>query len=462
MAKLNVYSPYDQSLIQILEFHTEAQAEKLLAQAYALAQNKTARLPAYQRMAILESLAQLMQAQSRELAELATREGGKPLIDSEIEVARAIQGVKLAIQALGQLKGEQIPMGLTPASDKRLAFTLCEPVGVVLGISAFNHPLNLIIHQVIPAVAVGCPVLIKPALDTPLSCLKLVELLYQAGLPSAWCQVLLSENNLTQRLVADTRLSFLSFIGSGKVGWSLRSLLAPGVHCALEHGGAAPVIVTEDAELNQALPLLVKGGFYHAGQVCVSVQRIFAHASMVQNLAQGLAEAATQLVVDNPLDLNTEVGPLIRPTEVIRIDNWVKQAVQAGAILLCGGKPLSKTCYAPTVLLNPPADCAVSCQEIFGPVICVYAYEDLNSAIERANAVPFAFQAAVFTQHLNTAFKLSELLEAKTVLINDHTAFRTDWMPFGGYKESGLGVGGIPYSMRELVREKQLIFNLSA
>ena len=460
MTKLRVTFPYDESLIQELEFHTEQQAEQALAKAFALYENKHAWLPAYQRIAVLEKLWQLMHAERTELARLAASEGGKPLLDSEVEVDRAIQGIKIAIQTLGQLKGEEIPMDLTSATANRLAFTFCEPVGVVLAISAFNHPLNLIVHQVIPAIAVGCPVLIKPALDTPLSCLKLIELLYQAGLPAAWCQVLICQNELTQKLVADPRVSFLTFIGSSKVGWHLRALLVPGTRCALEHGGAAPVIIEADADLTKALPLLVKGGFYHAGQVCVSVQRIYVHQRICREFAEQLAMAAEKLVVGDPLEARTEVGPLIRSTEVERVASWVEQAVDAGAQLLCGGKALTKTCYAPTVLLNPAENSLVSTQEIFGPVICVYEYAERQEAILRANGLPFAFQAAVFTQNLNLALATAKQLQAKTVLINEHTAFRADWMPFGGYKESGLGVGGIPYTMRDMVYDKQLIIKL--
>lgn len=460
MSTLKIYSPYNEVLLQQLPLQTATEAEHALHTAYALHQNREIWLPAYERIAVLEKLVQLMEMQRAELARTATREGGKPLIDSEIEIDRAIQGVKIALQSLSQLKGEQVPMGLTPATANRLAFTTCEPRGVVLAISAFNHPVNLIIHQVIPAVAVGCPVIIKPALETPLSCLKLVELLYQAGLPEAWCQVLICDNQLTQKLVADPRVSFLSFIGSSQVGWQLRSLLAPGSHCALEHGGVAPVIVEPDANLAKALPELVKSSFYHAGQVCVSTQRIYAHTDIYREFAEQIAIAASNLVVGDPLSVNTEVGPLIRLFDVERVDNWVKDAVAKGAKLLCGGKSLSRTCYAPTVLLNPPDNCLVSKQEIFGPVVCIYDYNNRQAAIRRANDVPYAFQAAVYTKNINVALDTAAHLQAKTVLINDHTAFRADWMPFGGYKESGLGTGGIPYSMQEMIYQKQLIVNM--
>ena len=204
------------------------------------------------------------------------------MIDSRIELARAVQGIREAANSIGQLTGHEIPMNLTTSSMNRMAFTTREPVGVVAAVSAFNHPFNLIVHQVIPGVAVGCPVIVKPALITPLSCLNLVSCLYEAGLPKEWVQVAICENSLAEKIVTDPRVSFLTFIGSGKVGWGLRSKLAPGARCALEHGGAAPVIVEADADIDDALPLLAKGGFYHAGQVCVSVQRIFVHEDIVE------------------------------------------------------------------------------------------------------------------------------------------------------------------------------------
>jgi acyl-CoA reductase-like NAD-dependent aldehyde dehydrogenase len=237
----------------------------------------------------------------------------------------------------------------------------------------------------------------------------------------------------------------------------LRSKLAPGARCALEHGGAAPVIVSTDADLDAALPLLAKGGFYHAGQVCVSVQRIYCHKSIARELAEKLASLAGALKTGDPLLPETGVGPLIRPREVTRIDEWVREALDAGAEKLCGGEVLSESCYAPTVLFNPPDDARVSQQEIFGPVVCVYSYDDMNDAIERANALPLAFQAAVFTRDLDTALGCYKALDAAAVMVNDHTAFRVDWMPFAGLRQSGLGTGGIPYTFDEMQIDKLLV-----
>jgi acyl-CoA reductase-like NAD-dependent aldehyde dehydrogenase len=454
---LEITRPFDGSLIKKIPLNDANDVEKALQIGHRLFLDRARWLPAWQRIAILEKVAGIMNGQIDELTRIAAEEGGKPWADSRVEVLRAINGVKLGIEHLAQLKGEQVPMGLTEGSVNRMAFTMREPIGVVSSISAFNHPLNLIVHQTIPAIAAGSPVIIKPALSTPLSCLKFVEILAEAGLPDGWCQCLVCENEDSEKLVTDERVNYLSFIGSANVGWFLRSKLSPGTRCALEHGGAAPVIVEADADFEPMINSLLKGGFYHAGQVCVSVQRVFAHESICQQVAEQLSAGAGKLVVGDPLDQRTEVGPLILPREVDRVESWVDEAREQGATVLCGGHRISDSCYAPTVLLNPPQGVAVSRKEIFGPVVCVYSYQDRHEAIKRANDLPYAFQAAVFTRDLDVALDTVSSLNATAVMVNDHTAFRVDWMPFGGRDASGIGMGGIQYSMHEMTREKMMV-----
>jgi len=354
-------------------------------------------------------------------------------------------------------------MGVNAASEHRVALMQKEPIGVVVAVSAFNHPLNLIAHQVGPAIAAGCPVIVKPAADTPLSCLRLVKLFHQAGVPEGWLQCIVPESRqLSERLVTDVRVGFFSFIGSAKVGWHLRSKLAAGTRCALEHGGVAPVIVCKDADIKAALPGLMKGAFYHAGQVCVSVQRVFAHTSVARELADKMAVQAKALVVGDPASDATEVGPLIRPREVDRVDVWVKEAVAGGAELLCGGDRLDHHCYAPTVLFNPQHDATVSTREVFGPVVCIYPFTWLDEAIEEANGLDMAFQASVYSRDIDMALGVANRLAASAVMINDHTAFRVDWMPFAGLKHSGLGVGGIPFTIRDMQVEKMTVIHSDA
>lgn len=458
-----VVSPYDNGVLATVETMGADGVDTALATAYALFRNRAGWLSGPQRVEILERTAAIMAERADALAMGAAAEGGKPLPDSRVEVARAIDGVKLCIETLRGDTGTEIPMGITESSRHRLAVTRREPIGVVVAVSAFNHPLNLIVHQVGPAVAAGCPVVVKPASDTALSCLRFVQILREAGLPEAWCQVAVTENTAaSEKLVTDQRVGFFSFIGSGEIGWMLRSKLAPGARCALEHGGVAPVVVAADADLEEAVPLLLKGGFYHAGQVCVSVQRVLADRRIAEDLAARLAAGAEKLRVGDPCDDKTEVGPLIRPQEVERVHQWVEEAVAAGGRLLCGGKVLDNNCYAPTVLLDPPRDAVISRNEVFGPVVCVYTYDDPAEAIEQANELDVAFQAAVFTRDLDFAMRCYRELDGSAVMVNDHTAFRVDWMPFAGLRQSGHGVGGIEHTFREMTIEKMLVIRSSA
>jgi acyl-CoA reductase-like NAD-dependent aldehyde dehydrogenase len=456
--KLKILSPFDGHLISEIEWDDASKLEQMLATAHRLAGNPDHAISVPQRIAILEKAANLVEGKAEEFSRQAAEEGGKPLIDSRVELDRAVQGIREAARSISQLTGREIPMNLTDSSMHRMAYTRREPIGVVAAVSAFNHPFNLIVHQVVPAVAVGCPVIIKPSLTTPISCFNLVNCLYEAGLPKEWCHILVCDNDVAEKLVTDSRVAFFSFIGSAKVGWHLRSKLAPGTRCALEHGGAAPVIMDEDADVKDALPLLAKGGFYHAGQVCVSVQRVFAHESIADAVAKGLTDLAAKLKVGDPTDAATEVGPLILEREVDRVAEWVEEAKSAGAKVLIGGKKIGRTCYAPTVLLNPPDEVKVSREEIFGPVVCIYAFKNRMEAIERANRIPYSFQAAVFTKNIDTALDSAKRLNAAAVMVNDHTAFRVDWMPFAGRKASGLGVGGIMPTMLEMTEEKMIVF----
>lgn len=460
---LLVTSPFDGSLLAELPTVAIDGVEHALAVAARLARQRQHYLPLSQRLDILQNTARLMTAQAEELAMLAASEGGKPLLDSRVEVSRAIEGIQLCIEALRQDGGYVVPMNLNPASAGRAAFTQKEPVGVVVAVSAFNHPLNLIVHQVAPAVAAGCPVIVKPAEDTPLSCLRFVALLYEAGLPKDWCQALVVEDlAAAEALATDSRVALFSFIGSAKVGWMLRSKIAPGTRCILEHGGVAPVIVFDDADISQAVKALTKGAFYHAGQVCVSVQRIFAHQSIATTLAEQLAEAARKLVLGDPLNAATDVGPLIRTAEVQRVDAWVKEAIAGGAKAVCGAEPKASTkqgtnFYQPTVLTDVPLDCTLSRNEIFGPVAALYSFDDVSAAFAQANDLPFAFQSAVFTKDIQNMMLAFNELDGSAVMVNDHTAFRTDWMPFAGLRQSGLGVGGISHSLNEMQIDKMLV-----
>ena len=456
--RLTVTAPWDQSVICDVPVADSNAVEIALSNAHTIFKDRDRWLAPYKRIEILDKTVEIMQSRFEELAIEAAREGGKPLIDSRVEVSRAIDGIKNCIECIRNETGRGIPMGLNAASQNRLAFTCREAIGVVVAVSAFNHPLNLIVPPVGPAVASGCPVIIKPAEDTPLSCFRFVQILHEAGLPIEYCQALVvNELSVAEQLVCDKRVGFFTFIGSGKVGWMLRSKLAPGTRCALEHGGVAPVIIDSTADLDDTLPLIAKGGFYHAGQVCVSVQRVFVPRMMANDVAKQLAELGEKMIIGDPTLEKTEVGPLIRTKEVDRVSEWIEEAKTAGATCQTGGKRLSDTTYACTVLLDPPSNVRISEREIFGPAICVYSYDEVDEAIELANSLPYSFQASILSRNLDFILRCNRRIDAATIMINDHTAYRVDWMPFAGLKQSGYGVGGIPFTFEDMQIEKLTI-----
>jgi acyl-CoA reductase-like NAD-dependent aldehyde dehydrogenase len=455
---IEVVQAFDRVPIAQLDGDGVAALEAKIETAARLFADRDSWLKSHQRLDILRRLAALMEGKREHFGQQIAREGGKPLTDAMVEVDRAIDGVLNAVDVLRTTGGREIPMQLTSASANRRAFTIVEPIGPVAAISAFNHPLNLIVHQVVPAIAAGCPVIIKPAMATPLSCIDLVALVHEAGLPEVWCQTFLPEtNDLAEALATDPRVAFLSFIGSSRVGWHLRSRLPPGTRCALEHGGAAPAIVDCSADLDRLIEPMVKGGYYHAGQVCVSTQRIYVHADLERDFLDRLAARVAALKVGDPALAETEVGPLIDPREADRVSTWIDEAVMGGGRLIGGGR-VSSTTLQPSIMVNPPGNAKVSTLKVFGPVTCVYPFTRLHDAVAAANALPMAFQASVFAENLRAALDAAERLAASAVMINNHTAFRTDWMPFAGRRQSGYGIGGIPATMQAMSEEKMIVF----
>jgi acyl-CoA reductase-like NAD-dependent aldehyde dehydrogenase len=459
---LAVTNPSTGDEIAILKTDDDEAARLKLTRAWQRFRNRGTLLPLHQRIEILERLVRIMERDREDYAQTIAMEGGKPLRDATVEADRAIAGVRIAIHVVSKDRGNVIPLGHQASSAGRLAFTQAFPRGVVLAFSAFNHPLNLIVHQVVPAFAAGCPCVVKPAADTPLSCIKLVEAMHEAGVPEDYIQYSITADlDIAGNMVSSDKIAFFSFIGSARVGWMLRSRLHPGVRCALEHGGVAPCIVAGSARLELAVPAITRGGFYHAGQVCVSTQRVYVQESLHDLLVEALSEAAGQLIVGDAGDPATEVGPLIRPAEVDRVEEWVEESISLGGTLAAGGRRLEGNFYQPTLVLNAPRESRLGSQEVFGPVVCVYAYKQLDDALELANLHPHAFQAAVFTQNIDTVHAAYNAFDASAVMVNDHTAFRDDAMPFAGLSASGLGVGGIPYTIGEMQFEKMLVMKES-
>ncbi len=455
---LEVKSPWNQKVIEKIDFDNEKKIESILQKAHKSSLSKGHDFPIKDRIEVLEKFSNEIKKNYLTLSKLATSEGGKPITDSLTEIKRGAEGVDSAIEILKSEAGNVIPMDINKASENRIAFTQYEPIGLVLAISAFNHPFNLIIHQIIPAIATGCTVIVKPAEDTPLSCKKIVDMLYNAGLPKDRCSFVMPETlELASKLVSDKRIDFFSFIGSANVGWMLRSKLSPGTRCALEHGGMAPTFITPSSNIDLSSKLLIKGAFYHAGQVCVSVQRIFVQQAVLDDFIETFLSNLKNIKVGDPFDKDTLVGPLIRSNEVKRIEKWVDEAVKNGTKVLCGGNTISETCYNKTVLMNPKMTDKVSSNEIFGPVANIYPYGDLESAIKLANSNDVSFQASIFSNKLDEILYFYKSINASAVFHNDHTAYRVDWMPFAGLKNSGHGVGGIKYTMHDMQIEKMLI-----
>ena len=452
---LTVFSAWTREPVRELPYNTAEQVEGYLAESVRLW--KAGPLPKSRRIEILEKASALIAARADEFALQIALEGGKPYPDAHVEALRAAASVKSSAETLAHEAGVEIPMGLTPSTEGYRAYTRKEPIGPVFAISAFNHPLNLIAHQVAPAVAAGCPILVKPALATPLSCLSFIDVLREAGLPEEWARPLIIPKEIGSSIVSDPRVAFFAFIGSARVGWALRAQLAPGARCALEHGGAAPVIVAADADLDDAAARIAKGGYYHAGQVCVSTQRIFVDASVHRVFLEKFRPLVEALKVDDPQLRDTEVGPLIFPREVTRVHEWVEEAVATGGRLVTGGQTISETAYQPTVIDQPGPHARLTREEIFGPVTALFKYDDIRAAIDAANDVPWAFQSAIFTQSLKTAELAADRLDASAVMVNEHTAFRADWMPFAGWQGSGHDTGGVPYTYHSMTREKMVV-----
>ncbi len=455
MSVITVSSAWTREPVRDLPYHTAEDIECYLTEATRLW--KEGPLSKGRRIEVLEKASAIISTRAEELAQQIALEGGKPFADALVEAHRAAGSVKSAADVLAHAAGTEIPMGLTESTEGYRAYTRKEPIGPVVAVSAFNHPLNLIAHQVAPAVAAGCPVIIKPSLTTPLSCLSFIDILREAGLPEPWARAALISNELGTKLVTDPRVAFFSFIGSAKVGWWLRSQLAPGTRCALEHGGSAPVIIAADADLDDAAVRLTKGGYYHAGQVCVSSQRIFVDQAVSEVFLEKFKTLVEALQVDDPQHKDTDVGPLILPREVTRVHSWVEEALASGGELICGGEILSETAYQPTILNRPGADTKISREEVFGPVTAIFPFTDIENAIETANDVPWAFQSSIFTQSLRTAELAADRLNAGTVMINEHSAFRADWMPFAGFDSSGYDTGGVPYTFHSMSREKMVV-----
>lgn len=451
-----VRSPYDGALVATVAKPRMQDAEAA-AEAARDAFDHTRKLAVYRRADALLHISLRLRERAEEVAELIARESGKPLKWAKVEAARAAATFRWAAEETRREPAELLRLDTERALGSRLGLVRRFPLGPVLAITPFNFPVNLVAHKVAPALAVGAPIVVKPARQTPLGALFLGELFAETDLPEAMLSVLPLAASDAEELVGDRRFAKLSFTGSSEVGWTLKGIDVRKA-VTLELGGNAAVIVHSDADLERAVEAIAYGGYYQAGQSCVAVQRVLAHEDVAAELTERLVARVEQLRTGDPLHPETDVGPLIDGGALERVAGWVDEAVQAGAEVLAGGKR-EDPFYRPTVLANTTPDMKVQHEEIFGPVVTLSTYARFEDAIEEVNNSRYGLQAGVFTADLGRALLAHRDIEAGGVIVNDVSAFRADQMPYGGSKESGFGREGLRCAIEEMTQTRILVLS---
>ncbi len=451
-----VRSPYDDAPIALIHRAGPDEIEASIAAA-AAAFETTKRLASHERASVLERVSRLIAERRDELARTIALEAGKPLKTAKVEVDRASFTFKVAAEESKRIYGEIVPLDWIPGTEGRVAHVRRIPLGPIAGISPFNFPLNLVAHKVAPALAAGNPIVVRPASQTPVSALRLGELVLEAGWPEGGISVVPSSTDAAAPLVEDERIKLLTFTGSPAVGWSLKER-AGRKRVTLELGGNAPVIVHADADPPFAAERIAWGGFVQSGQTCISVQRVYVHASLYDGFVADLVRRVEQLAVGDPLDEQTDVGPLIDHGAATRVEGWIEEAVAGGAKVLTGGARNGRM-WQPTVMTEAKEEMRISCEEAFAPLVVVYRFDDVDEAIERASATKFGLQAGLFTRDLGVVEKAFERIETGGLMVNDVSTFRVDHMPYGGVKHSGSGREGLRYAIEEMTELKLLTIN---
>ncbi len=454
---VEVRAPYDGSVIARVVQARREHAEAAIAAAVK-AFGTTRRLPAFERQRVLRRVAQSISERRDEFSRTLAQEAGKPIKLARIEVDRTVFIFNVAAEEATRIYGEYLPLDWQESTAGRWGMVKRFPIGPIAGITPFNFPLNLVSHKVAPAIAAGCSMVLKPAPQTPLCALLLAECIQQAGWPDGGLNVLPLSNEDASLLVTDERIKLISFTGSVPVGWDIKRR-AGKKKVALELGGNAGVIVHSDADISYAAERCVTGGFGYAGQTCISVQRILVEHSVYGKFLDLFVEGAKQLRTGDPMEESTDVGPLIRESDAIRVTHWVEESIRAGARLLCGGGRKGSI-VEPTVLTGTKPEMKVNCQEIFGPVVTVEPYQTFDEALRRINNSNYGLQAGVFTRDAKLLFQAFDELEVGGVVAGDIPSFRIDQMPYGGVKDSGLGREGLRYAIEEMTEPKLLVMNL--
>jgi acyl-CoA reductase-like NAD-dependent aldehyde dehydrogenase len=452
---ITVRSPYDGSEIGQVPRCDASHVDKAVAAAQAVLAGGP--LPPWKRAKILDKAAELLAARVEQFARTIAVEAAKPLKTARVEATRAVSTFTFAAAAARTLTGETVPIDAAEVGEGRLAFTVRVPIGVVGAISPFNFPLNLVAHKVAPAIAAGCPVVLKPASQTPLSAIALAELLLdECGLPAGWLNVVTgSGGTVGNALVEHPDVAYISFTGSGEVGWELKAK-AGRKKVALELGNNSPVIIEADADWDRAARTISVAGFSHAGQSCVSTQRIYVHADVADQFCAALAKLVGDLVLGAPLDERTDVSALITGDDRDRVKAWIDEAVAGGAEVVVGGN-VRDGMLEPTVLRNVSADMKVCRDEVFGPVVAVQAYTDVEEALREADDSRYGLQAGIYTRSLPVALQAARRLHFGSVLVNEVPTWRADQMPYGGTRASGNTKEGPAYAVREMTEERLVV-----
>ena len=457
--KIEVLNPFDGSVVDTVPHSSLADVEEALAAAERGARVMRD-LTGYQRYEILMKVADLMRERADDLARTITLEEGKILAEAQIEATRAREIIVLSAEEAKRLSGEVIPLDGAPGVNGKLGFTLRVPCGVVVGISPFNFPLHLVCHKVGPAIAAGNACIIKPATDTPLSALKLIELFVEAGAPPEAVQCLTGPgSSLGNALCSDPRVRKITFTGSRDIGERICKV-AGLKRVTMELGSNAPLIVMPDADPKRVAAAAAMSGFSNAGQVCISTQRVIAHSDIYGDLLDAMTDVTAAISTGNPLEEATGMGPMIREEDSERVANWVSEATGAGARVLAGGARNGQL-FQPTLVADVRPEMRISYDEIFGPVVAVSQAPDIDTAIELANDTKYGLSAAIFTQNLDWAMKFVRKCESGNIHVNWGTQWRADLMPYGGLKDSGMGKEGPKYAVQEMTETKMAVFHLS-
>lgn len=451
-----IKDPYTGDTVGVVHLASRSEAENAIKRSKD-AFEKTKRLSAYSRYEILSKVASILRERREEISRLISREAGKPIRDARTEVSRAINTFTIAAEESKRIGGEAIPLDLMQGFEEKKGITWRYPVAPILGITPFNFPLNLVAHKVAPCMAAGSTMILKPAPQTPITSIVLADIVREAGYPEDGFIVLPCDVDVAEYLVRNDEIKMLSFTGSAKVGWYLKGICGKK-KVVLELGGDAAVIVHDDAPLDYAIKRSVTGAFAYSGQICISVQRIYCHRNVFSEFFERFVELTKKLKLGNPLDEDTDYGPMIDETAASKAEDFIDDARKKGGRIVTGGVRKGNLVEA-TVITETKADMKICCEEAFSPVVFIEPYDDFDQAIRRVNSSRYGLQAGVFTRDINNVFKAFREIEVGAVIVNDIPTFRIDHMPYGGVKDSGLGREGIRYAIEEMTELRLLVLN---